>query len=189
MLHRAIFGSYERFIGILIEHLPGAAGLARAGAGRGGDDRFGCRRLCRTKLTAQLKAAAGIRVETDLRNEKINYKVREHSARRRFRTCWWSASARPRKARSRSARWAQEGQRIMSVDEAVAMLVTEATSRICEVERGSDPERTAAGCAGLLPCCCSPLPCSARAIGTLRAIRSSTRQRCMSTIGPPMRRR
>ena len=48
MLHRAIFGSYERFIGILIEHYAGTpAGLARPGAGGGGDDRVRRRRLCR----------------------------------------------------------------------------------------------------------------------------------------------
>ena len=78
MLHRAIFGSYERFIGILIEHFAGRlpAWLAP------------CQAVVATIVSdaddyardveAQLKAA-GIRVETDLRNEKINYKVREHS--------------------------------------------------------------------------------------------------------------
>ncbi|WP_066528819.1 threonine--tRNA ligase [Erythrobacter sp. CCH5-A1] len=78
MLHRAIFGSYERFIGILIEHFAGKlpAWLAPvqavvativSDADPYADD-----------VAAQLRAA-GIRVETDTRNEKINYKVREHS--------------------------------------------------------------------------------------------------------------
>ena len=78
MLHRAIFGSYERFIGILIEHFAGrlpvwlspvqavVATIVSDADGYAAD------------VAAQLKAA-GIRVETDLRNEKINYKVREHS--------------------------------------------------------------------------------------------------------------
>jgi threonyl-tRNA synthetase len=78
MLHRAIFGSYERFIGILIEHFAGRlpAWLAPVQAVvativSDADDYA-------HQVAAQL-TAAGIRVETDTRNEKINYKVREHS--------------------------------------------------------------------------------------------------------------
>jgi threonyl-tRNA synthetase len=78
MLHRAIFGSYERFIGILIEHYAGRFPLWLAPVQAvvativsDADDY--------AKEVAAKLAAAGIRVETDLRNEKINYKVREHS--------------------------------------------------------------------------------------------------------------
>ncbi|HEY0623051.1 threonine--tRNA ligase [Sphingomonas sp.] len=78
MLHRAIFGSYERFIGILIEHFAGRlpAWLAPTQAVvativSDADDYA-------KDAVAQLKAA-GIRADSDLRNEKINYKVREHS--------------------------------------------------------------------------------------------------------------
>ncbi|WP_423606943.1 threonine--tRNA ligase [Sphingomonas sp. MS122] len=78
MLHRAIFGSYERFIGILIEHFAGRlpAWLAPVQAVvativSDADDYA-------RDAVAQLKAA-GIRADSDLRNEKINYKVREHS--------------------------------------------------------------------------------------------------------------
>ncbi|MBN9788866.1 threonine--tRNA ligase [Pseudonocardia sp. TMWB2A] len=78
MLHRAIFGSYERFIGILIEHYAGKLPLWLAPVQAvvativsEADDYA-------RDVTAKL-AAAGIRVETDLRNEKINYKIREHS--------------------------------------------------------------------------------------------------------------
>ncbi|WP_164157122.1 threonine--tRNA ligase [Sandarakinorhabdus rubra] len=78
MLHRAILGSYERFIGILIEHFAGwfPTWLAPVQAVvativSDADDYAG-------QVAAQLRAA-GIRVETDLRNEKINLKVREHS--------------------------------------------------------------------------------------------------------------
>jgi threonyl-tRNA synthetase len=78
MLHRAIFGSYERFIGILIEHYAGRFPLwLRPGAGGGGDDRVRRRRLCPRRWPKLRRA--GIRAEADLRNEKINYKVREHS--------------------------------------------------------------------------------------------------------------
>ncbi len=78
MLHRAIFGSLERFIGILIEHHAGNLPLWLAPAQvkiltitSDADDY--------AEVVAQELRAAGLRVETDLRNEKINYKVREHS--------------------------------------------------------------------------------------------------------------
>jgi threonyl-tRNA synthetase len=78
MLHRAIFGSYERFIGILIEHYAGKLPVWLAPVQAvvativsDADDYA-------EQVTAELRAA-GVRVETDLRNEKINYKVREHS--------------------------------------------------------------------------------------------------------------
>ncbi|HUP90892.1 MAG TPA: threonine--tRNA ligase [Solimonas sp.] len=78
MLHRAIVGSMERFIGILIEHHAGAlpywlAPVQAVVATIVSDaDNYA------TEVAAQL-AEAGIRVETDLRNEKINYKIREHA--------------------------------------------------------------------------------------------------------------
>jgi threonyl-tRNA synthetase len=78
MLHRAILGSYERFIGILIEHFAGKLPVwlapVQAVVATIVSDADGYAQ----DAVAQLKAA-GIRVESDLRNEKINYKVREHS--------------------------------------------------------------------------------------------------------------
>ena len=78
MLHRAILGTFERFIGILIEHFAGRLPVwlapVQAVVATIVSDADGYAE----DVTAQLKAA-GIRVETDLRNEKINYKVREHS--------------------------------------------------------------------------------------------------------------
>ncbi len=78
MLHRAILGTFERFLGILIEHHAGRFPLWLAPVQAvvativsDADDYA-------LEVAAKLKAA-GIRVETDLRNEKINYKVREHS--------------------------------------------------------------------------------------------------------------
>ena len=102
MLHRAILGTFERFIGILIEHHAGKFPLwlapVQAVVATIVSDADAYAREVAAKL-----AAAGIRVETDLRNEKINYKVREHSASPRSRCCWSSASARPTRARSRFA--------------------------------------------------------------------------------------
>jgi threonyl-tRNA synthetase len=78
MLHRAICGSMERFIGILIEHYAGAFPLwlapvqvVVATITSDADDYA-------REVVKALKAK-GLRVEADLRNEKINYKVREHS--------------------------------------------------------------------------------------------------------------
>jgi threonyl-tRNA synthetase len=77
MFHRAIFGSYERFIGILIEHYAGKFPLWLAPVQAvvativSDADAYGLD-------VAEKLAAAGLRIETDLRNEKINYKVREH---------------------------------------------------------------------------------------------------------------
>ncbi len=78
MIHRAIFGSLERFLGILIEHHAGHFPLWLAPVQAvvctitsDGDDY--------AREVASLCRRAGLRVATDLRNEKINYKVREHS--------------------------------------------------------------------------------------------------------------
>ncbi|MEY3747845.1 MAG: threonyl-tRNA synthetase, partial [Pseudomonadota bacterium] len=78
MLHRAIVGSMERFIGILIEHYAGAMPLwlspVQVMAFNISDGQADYVR----ELVAELKKY-GIRAECDLRNEKITYKIREHS--------------------------------------------------------------------------------------------------------------
>ena len=78
MLHRALFGSLERFTGILIEHYAGRMPLWLAPM-----------QVVVTTITSDADAyaekvfaafkSAGIRAELDIRNEKINYKIREHS--------------------------------------------------------------------------------------------------------------
>ena len=78
MLHRAILGSLERFIGILIENCAGAFPMWLAPVQvviapiSEDSNEYGLQ--VKEKLEA-----AGLRVETDFRNEKINYKIREHS--------------------------------------------------------------------------------------------------------------
>jgi threonyl-tRNA synthetase len=78
MLHRAIFGSLERFIGILIEHHAGNLPLwlapvqVRVLTITSDADDY-------AEDVAEALRAAGLRAETDIRNEKISYKVREHS--------------------------------------------------------------------------------------------------------------
>ena len=78
MLHRAILGSFERFLGILIENFAGRFPLWLAPL-----------QVVVATITdeaapyarevMEVCRAAGLKVETDLRNEKINYKIREHS--------------------------------------------------------------------------------------------------------------
>jgi threonyl-tRNA synthetase len=78
MLHRAVLGTFERFIGILIEHHAGKFPLWLAPVQAVIATIVSDADAYAGEVAAKL-AAAGIRVETDLRNEKINYKVREHS--------------------------------------------------------------------------------------------------------------
>ena len=76
MIHRVVFGSIERFIGILIEHFAGAFPLWLA------PEQVRVMPISEKQaeavkaVTAKLKAA-GLRVEADLRNEKVGYKIRE----------------------------------------------------------------------------------------------------------------
>ena len=125
MLHRAILGSFERFIGILIEHHAGKFPLWLAPV----------QAVVATIVSeaddyahevARTLAAAGVRVETDLRNEKINYKVREHSLAKVPNLL--VIGKREADERTVALRPLGEGahQRVLSLAEAVALLVAEA---------------------------------------------------------------
>jgi len=81
MLHRALFGSLERFTGILIEHHAGHLPLWLAPVQVVVATITGAADLWAADVTEALRAA-GLRVETDLRNEKIGYKVREHALKK-----------------------------------------------------------------------------------------------------------
>jgi len=78
MLHRAIVGSLERFIGILIEHYAGALPLWLAPL-QAVVLTITDRQAAYAERVAGALRAAGFRVAADLRNEKITYKIREHS--------------------------------------------------------------------------------------------------------------
>jgi threonyl-tRNA synthetase len=78
MLHRAILGSMERFIGILIEHYAGAMPLWLAPMQAVVLNITEHQAAYAAEVTAKLRAA-GFRAVADLRNEKISYKIREHS--------------------------------------------------------------------------------------------------------------
>ncbi len=124
LLHRAIFGSLERFIGILLEHYAGnlpfwlaPAQVTVATITSDADDYAG--------TVARTLAEAGLRAQADIRNEKINLKVREHSLAKvpviiavgRREVADGTVSIR---------RLGRKGQQIMRLDEAVAALGAEA---------------------------------------------------------------
>lgn len=126
MLHRAIFGSYERFIGILIEHFAGklpvwlAPTQAVVATIVSDADDYAL------QVTEKLRTA-GIRVETDLRNEKINYKVREHSVAKVPNLL--VVGKREAEEGTVALRvLGSQGQQMLSLDEAVAKLIDEATA-------------------------------------------------------------
>jgi len=125
MLHRAILGTFERFIGILIEHHAGKFPLwlapVQAVVATIVSDADDYAREVSGKLLA-----AGIRVETDLRNEKINYKVREHSlAKVPLLLVVGKREAEEGTVALRRL-GSDEHQKMMSLDEAVAMIRAEA---------------------------------------------------------------
>ncbi len=78
MLHRAILGSLERFIGILIENWSGALPLWLAPV-QAVVLNISEKQTEYSESVAKTLRTAGLRVESDLRNEKITYKIREHS--------------------------------------------------------------------------------------------------------------
>lgn len=127
MLHRALFGSLERFTGILIEHYAGALPVWLAPVQvmvttitSEGDDYA-------REVAATLREA-GLRVETDLRNEKINYKVREHSLQKI--PVIIAVGKREVEERTVSIRrLGAKGQRVASLADATQALVEEANSR------------------------------------------------------------
>jgi threonyl-tRNA synthetase len=125
MLHRAILGSYERFIGILIEHFAGrfptwlapvqavVATIVSDADAYAGD------------VLAALQKA-GLRAESDLRNEKINLKVREHSlSKASYMLVVGRREAEEGTVALRSLAGGE--QKVMPLAEAVALLVREAT--------------------------------------------------------------
>ena len=125
MIHRAICGSMERFLGILIENYSGHMPLWFAPVQvvvatiTSEADEYG-------KLVAKELKAAGLQVITDFRNEKINYKVREHSLQKVpvILVCGM------REAEERSVnmrRLGSQNQTSLKLDDAIQQLRSEAT--------------------------------------------------------------
>jgi threonyl-tRNA synthetase len=125
MLHRAIFGSFERFLGILIEQYAGRFPLWLAPVQAvvativsDADDY--------ANEVAKAFAKAGLAVETDLTNQKINAKVREHS----LAHVPVLAVVGRKEAENRTValrRLGSQAQEVLSLQEAVSRLASEAT--------------------------------------------------------------
>ncbi len=125
MLHRAIFGSYERFVGILIEHYAGRFPLwlapVQAVVATIVSDADGYA----AEVAAALEAA-GLRTETDQRNEKINYKVREHSLAKVPNLIVVGKREAEERTVALRRLGSDEHQKVMPLDDLVAMLRDEA---------------------------------------------------------------
>ncbi len=124
MLHRAVFGTFERFIGLLIENYAGRLPLwlspvqAVVTTITSAADEY-------AKEVADAFAAAGLRVDLDIRSEKINYKVREHSHAKIPVIAVVGAKEAEERAVS-LRRLGSKDQETLSLDEAASMLAREA---------------------------------------------------------------
>ena len=125
MLHRAILGSFERFLGILIENYGGAFPMwlapVQVVVATITSDADVYAESVATKLNA-----AGLRVNVDLRNEKINYKIREHSL---DRLPYIAVIGRKEMESGQVVlrKLGSTDQHVLTVEDALSMLVAEAT--------------------------------------------------------------
>lgn len=124
MLHRAVYGSFERFIGMLIESYAGKFPLWLAPV-----------QAVVTTITSEADSYAdevvaalkkqGIRAEIDLRNEKINYKIREHSLTKTPQI--WVVGKREAEERKVAIRrLGSDAQEILALDEAIRKMSEDA---------------------------------------------------------------
>ncbi|MDO9222855.1 MAG: threonine--tRNA ligase [Caulobacter sp.] len=125
MLHRAILGTFERFLGILIENYGGAFPLWLSPV----------QAVVTTIVSeaddyavdvARRFKAAGIRVETDLRNEKVGYKIREHSVAK-VPVIAVVGRREAEEGMVAIRRLGSQDQTVVTVEEAIALLTAEAT--------------------------------------------------------------
>ncbi|GAB4524070.1 MAG: threonine--tRNA ligase [Parvularculaceae bacterium] len=134
MLHRALFGSLERFTGILIEHYAGRfplwlapAQIVVATITSDADDY--------ARSVANAFRAAGLQAEADMRNEKINYKVREHSVQK-IPVIAVVGKREAEEGKVSLRRLGRKDQQVVTLDEAIRMLREEATPP--DLKRASD---------------------------------------------------
>ena len=124
MLHRAILGSYERFIGILIEHYAGKFPLWLAPVQAVVATIVSDADPYAQEVVEKLRAA-GIRTEADVRNEKINYKVREHSLAK-VPNLLVVGRREAEEGTVALRELGKEGQSVLSLDDIIARLAKEA---------------------------------------------------------------
>ena len=123
MIHRAMFGSLERFTGILIEHHAGHLPLWLAPTQAIVATIVSDADAYAETVLERLKAA-GLRAEADLRNEKINYKVREHSVAK-VPVMLVVGKREAEEGTVSVRRLGSQRQEVMTLDEALRMLVDE----------------------------------------------------------------
>ena len=125
MLHRAVYGTFERFMGILIENYSGAFPMwlspvqVVVATITSEADAY-------AEKAAEILRRAGLRVEVDIRNEKINYKVREHSMQK-IPVIAVVGAREAAEGTVALRRFGSQGQTILSLDEAASGLAGEAT--------------------------------------------------------------
>ncbi len=126
MLHRAVLGSFERFLGILIENYAGKFPLwlspvqvVVATITSEADDYA-------KDVVARLNKA-GLRAELDVRNEKINYKIRELSADKKIPVIAVVGKREAEEGKLALRRLGSQGQTILTVEEAIDTLSAEGT--------------------------------------------------------------
>lgn len=127
MLHRAILGSMERFLGILIENYAGKFPLwlspvqvVVATITSDANDY--------AEQVVEKLSAAGLRAELDIRNEKINYKIRELSADKKIPVIAVVGKREAEEGKLALRRLGSQGQQIVTLDEAIDLLTDEATA-------------------------------------------------------------
>ena len=138
MLHRAILGSMERFIGILIENYAGKMPLWMAPL-----------QVVVATITSEVDTyaenvvekleAAGLRVILDKRNEKINYKVREHS-HQKVPVIAVIGAREAENGQLSLRRLGSQGQKVVALDDALQQLVEEATPPDLRADAHLDPQ-------------------------------------------------
>ncbi|MEM7399174.1 MAG: threonine--tRNA ligase [Pseudomonadota bacterium] len=132
MIHRAMFGSLERFTGILIEHHAGHLPLWLAPVQAVVATIVSDANDYAEMVLERLKAA-GFRAEADLRNEKINYKVREHSVAK-VPIILVAGKREAEQGTVSVRRLGSQKQEVMSLDDAIAMIGAEAIAPDVKLE-------------------------------------------------------
>ena len=124
MIHRAMFGSLERFTGILIEHHAGHLPLWLSPVQVMVAPIVSDADAYATKVLEALKRA-GLRAEADLRNEKINYKVREHSLAK-VPVMFVVGKREAEEGTASVRRLGSQDQQVLGLDDAIKAIAAEA---------------------------------------------------------------
>lgn len=126
MLHRAVYGSFERFLGMLIEAYAGKFPLWLAPVQAVVATITSDADAYAEKVLGALKQQ-GIRAEIDLRNEKINYKIREHSLAKTPHI-WVVGKREAEEGKVAIRRLGSEAQEVLALDEAIRKIASESSA-------------------------------------------------------------